>query len=418
MASSANDYREDFVHFNTISCLTQLKAEKITPEPTFRDYPFSLMKSDLLLIWKYKNLFWQLISLKPSITTESTLSSREFSKVRAITPTTIGEQFLLTVGSLIAICAVFWSSVVSGVLGLLTLASSVGLFMLYLSKCQPGVVITSKYQPTSNRDDEEWFFINGICTGNEGLQRDIDFMAQMQVASLSSAMFFSLFQGCVHEQLLDCMHRFDRPITGVHNKTNGFILDIIECIIQRDFAYTTQDGTLELYDRLKRALLDANTKRVVLLAHSQGGIISSLILDYLLSDIPQVFLQKLETYTFGNAANHFNSPVTTPSRDHEGSPVVKHIEHYANGHDFVARIGVLNWDVPASDRVDTRFYGRLFSRPDKSGHLLVENYFESNWNPSSFWLKSTDGQPSRLWSYLNGGTPDDFHINGFTHDKI
>lgn len=42
--------------------------------------------------------------------------------------------------------------------------------------------------------------------------------------------------------------------------------------------------------------------------HSQGSIQGSLMLDWLLQELPQDLLSKLEIYTFGNAANHFNNP--------------------------------------------------------------------------------------------------------------
>lgn len=41
----------------------------------------------------------------------------------------------------------------------------------------------------------------------------------------------------------------------------------------------------------------------------------------------QTFISKLEIYTFGAAANHFNSPVTLPGVDgRPGEPIVKHVE--------------------------------------------------------------------------------------------
>jgi len=47
---------------------------------------------------------------------------------------------------------------------------------------------------------------------------------------------------------------------------------------------------------------------VVFILHSQGGIEGSLIIDWLLQELPQNLMAKLEVYTFGNAANHFNNP--------------------------------------------------------------------------------------------------------------
>lgn len=90
-----------------------------------------------------------------------------------------------------------------------------------------------------------------------------------------------------------------------------------------------------------------------------------------------------QVYTFGNAANHFNnpdwsSPTSSPSsvvkkKTDSRSPaimnkVIKHIEHYANGGDYVAQFGVLNYT-----RVPNRFIGRLYLSPH-SGHLLNQHY--------------------------------------------
>ena len=154
---------------------------------------------------------------------------------------------------------------------------------------------------------------------------------------------------------------------GIHNRTNGFLFDIIECLLQREvnsfytlvrahpranrrslspallppflqWVYGTQDATPLLYSQARSALLDDSQTKVVLIAHSQGGIILSLVVDWLISDLPHSALQKLEIYTFACAANHFNSP-----RGADGKPVIPVIEHFANGRDPVAQIGVLGW---------------------------------------------------------------------------
>lgn len=99
------------------------------------------------------------------------------------------------------------------------------------------------------------------------------------------------------------------------------MFDLVECIIQRDFGYTTRDVRVA-YTVIKDALLakEPELQKVVVVAHSQGGIVLSMALDNLLSDLPRereypvVFYElnldfnKLEIYTFGCAANHFNNP--------------------------------------------------------------------------------------------------------------
>lgn len=64
----------------------------------------------------------------------------------------------------------------------------------------------------------------------------------------------------------------------------GIFLDLIECLIQRDFGYNTED-VREAYKEIKKALLDKTITKVVVIVHSQGGIVMSMALDNLLSDL-------------------------------------------------------------------------------------------------------------------------------------
>lgn len=132
---------------------------------------------------------------------------------------------------------------------------------------------------------------------------------------------------------------------------------------------------------VKKALLDPECDKVVLLLHSQGGIEGGLIIDWLLDELPHDLLRHLEVYTFGNAANHFNNPrwtrvgrsavAPTPDPVHQFGQSIGHIEHYANAADIVALGGVLHFvDIP------NRYMGRLFVRPS-SGHLLNMHYLNN-----------------------------------------
>lgn len=222
---------------------------------------------------------------------------------------------------------------------------------------------------------------------------------------------------------------------------------------------------------------------MVLILHSQGAIEGGLVLDWLYATISPDQLSKLEIYTFANAANHWNAPSSTvntngpssagntdgsesssPQREGEHSRMpnsgrssatrtVKHIEHYANLHDYVSRGGILHFrpdSAPTSDAVtdnqvsSNRFVGRLFKR-NASGHLMNQHYLnnffpvdttdpvtgmvlENNeymdslvdmsvfrqWDtvqvPASAG-ENTNGTRikdlSRLWRYRNGRKPDD-----------
>jgi hypothetical protein len=61
---------------------------------------------------------------------------------------------------------------------------------------------------------------------------------------------------------------------------------LIDCLIQRDIGYNIQD-VREAYEKIKVALLDETLTKVVVIAHSQGGIVISMALDNLLADLPR-----------------------------------------------------------------------------------------------------------------------------------
>lgn len=198
-------------------------------------------------------------------------------------------------------------------------------------------------------EEEHWIFINGVAVGHHWLQSNVDRISQT----------------------------FGRKIVGVHNKTGGIIFDTIECLIQRNFSYATPD-VRDGYRVVKKALIDPKYKKLVLILHSQGAIVGGLIIDWLLDEIPQDLLQKLEVYTFGNAANHFNNPhryaldvrrkIEDVSLPHKA---IRHIEHYANYNDFVSVWGVLNFI-----KLSNRYMGRLFGRQG-SGHQLNQHYLDN-----------------------------------------
>lgn len=160
--------------------------------------------------------------------------------------------------------------------------------------------------------------------------------------------------------------------------SGGLTFDLIECLIQRDLGYATGD-VRSAYVLIKKALLNPACEKVVLILHSQGGIEGSLIIDWLLDEMPQDLLGQLEVYTFGNAANHFNNPRHTWKHNpHECSSIhrranrsVGYIEHYANEADPVAWLGVLRFAG-----IPNRYMGRLFVRPG-SGHILNQHYLDT-----------------------------------------
>lgn len=172
-----------------------------------------------------------------------------------------------------------------------------------------------------------------------------------------------------------------------------------------------------------------------------------MVIDWLLAELSESVTSKLEVYTFGNAANHFNSPLrlhgSVDRRPHGAGfeqehvfekkqetidvatapRVISHIEHYAHTGDFVSRWGVLHFAG-----LSNRFVGRVFVR-DGSGHMFNQHYLANmfpmtvdkrsgrSWvaEGNSFvdgWVdeEGAEGRRrvrdvSRLWTYRNGKTP-------------
>jgi hypothetical protein len=280
--------------------------------------------------------------------------------------------------------------------------------------------------------------------------------------------------------------------------------------------YATLD-IRQAYSALANILSDDNVHKVVLILHSQGAIEGGMVLDWLYATVSAKDIRKLEIYTFGNAANHWNAPTNggesknLPSAasdssngvlpDNQSQRLIKYIEHYANTGDYVSRFGILHFrpdqarlnsaasgtnifretaschgpkslksqagttpvlrERTASASIDpktedeNRFVGQLFKR-EGSGHQLNQHYLDnifemdnvdtkvlkegrvrdgnaymdsqmdeavmSQWNAvqaiDSTIVGSGNGgsastgtgrqikQVSRLWSYRNGGDPD------------
>ncbi|KAK5104435.1 hypothetical protein LTS08_002324 [Lithohypha guttulata] len=212
-------------------------------------------------------------------------------------------------------------------------------------------------QSWKKHDDERWIFVNGVAAGSHWMQSNLDRLALT----------------------------FRRPVHGIHNKTRGIIFDVIETIIQRTFGYATPD-IREVYADVVKVIEDerdktARYKKIVLILHSQGAVEGGLVLDWLFAAVSRELLQKLEVYTFGSAANHFNSP-----EFEDGTRVIQHIEHYANLGDYVGLFGILHFrPLPlkahhqpgqVQEKIVNRYVGRLFARAG-SGHQMNGNYLDN-----------------------------------------
>ncbi|KAK0721436.1 hypothetical protein B0T21DRAFT_294635 [Apiosordaria backusii] len=140
-------------------------------------------------------------------------------------------------------------------------------------------------------EGEVWIFINGVAAGEHWMKSNLNRLAVT----------------------------FKRPILGIHNKTVLYSAELAVLVtdfffsprVERKLLTTSLDATKDVrvcYRIIKEKLYDPQNTKVVFILHSQGGIEGSLIIDWLLQELPQDLLSKLEVYTFGNAANHFNNP--------------------------------------------------------------------------------------------------------------
>ena len=220
----------------------------------------------------------------------------------------------------------------------------------------------------------------------------------------------------MNSNLVRLSKTFRRPILGVHNPSYGIPADVLESMFQRTFSYPTLD-IRNAYKTVADLLSEDGIKKLVLIAHSQGAIEAGMILDWIYSTMPTKNVSKLEVFTFGNAANHWNNPMGV-----DNQPVIEHMEHYVNEADWVARFGILHFrqlrgrttaieaqestvvDTPSVNRVvkpqtptmpddkikkkstsdleskrwdKDRFKGRMFKRTNCTGHQMNQHYLDN-----------------------------------------
>jgi len=246
---------------------------------------------------------------------------------------------------------------------------------------------------------ERWFFINGICTDDSVVRLNAQYLYRL----------------------------FGRPLTVLHNDSRGVIPDLAACAVGKGWERVTESATLA-FPPIYAALKEETCERLILLAHSQGTILSAVILHmlYILhpatharwaqeavvapehavarklalrwnfertmlaaharsdpqpaqpasfewpghgqrqpEEVTLEELRKLEIYCFANCA----SEMVQIKVGGGGSPL-PWIESYGNENDIVARLGVLaNVRGPGSVRIDGDRYKR-----NAWGHLLNAHY--------------------------------------------
>jgi len=300
---------------------------------------------------------------------------------------------------------------------------------------RPSVVFRYPADGPDPTPKQMWFFINGVATDHSVVLLNAKYLREL----------------------------FGRPLTILHNVTRGLLPDLVACAIGKEWDHVTESAAVG-FPPIYAALKNKAFERVVLLAHSQGTILSAVILALLkelhppthkrlalqeviwpehavarklakrwdfersmrkpemreedqLETLPTFEwpghgrrqpepvtpeeLRKLEIYCFANCASEM-VPVKIGGGKGTSAPW---IESYGNEKDVVARLGVLaNTTGPGSVRIG----GDRYQRNDAWGHLLNAHYLfpmmqaRESGDTSGGLVPLNDNQPSipRLFGYL------------------
>jgi hypothetical protein len=285
---------------------------------------------------------------------------------------------------------------------------------------QPTVILQrpDQYGSYTSYPHEKWFFINGIMTNDD--------VAQLNAAYLSDL--------------------FHRPVTLIQNSTCGLISDLAECALGKQWKRTTE-AVKKAFPAIHAALKSEQDK-VVIIAHSQGTIIASAVLQLLeaitqpsvalaeavsfgaprqyaepifilpaeydldpkdFAPLSEAELAKLEIYCFANCANTMK--YLQPDR------TVPWIESFGNEFDIVARLGML---APRAQDRHIDIDGPCYVHPRAWGHFLNIHYLMDierqqkvrhrtggKGGTAPYKLLNADRFPDhtpRLFNYINGGT--------------
>lgn len=210
--------------------------------------------------------------------------------------------------------------------------------------------------PTVVGPDETWLFVNGIVETRA--------MARATAERVSALT--------------------DRNVTVMYNGSLGMGMDLAECLLGRTLD-TSSRPSEDLANRVQEQL--ALGRLVVLLGHSQGGIIVSNAVRMLVARAAGdagvlESLRRLEVYTFASAADEMRSAVTA-----DGT-LAPFAEHFGAEWDAVSRMGSLTFSgwLPRVEGVDVKpdtWNGRVHvlhakgdaekQEEDWQGHLLKEH---------------------------------------------
>jgi hypothetical protein len=271
---------------------------------------------------------------------------------------------------------------------------------------------------------ERWYFINGILTNAEVAEWNADALSAM----------------------------FGRPISVWYNASEGVIGDLIESAIGKSFENITEavDANVEAFIH---AICDDSVDRMILISHSQGTLITSVLLKmleewlkppqliggagaqklsnerhiakrlagtepkaeqpersrraeaYARKHLKPAHVARLECYCFATCCTSL-TPVALTGQPPRHTPW---LESYGNEFDLVARFGLL---APPHGIGSARIQGDRYRRDKAWGHFLNVHYL------ARLHRELQQGGPvgltpfpenllkkPRLFEYLNGQAP-------------
>ena len=157
----------------------------------------------------------------------------------------------------------------------------------------------------------------------------------------------------------------NRPVNIIHNVTDSLIVDLLECLIGKQTDDLTEPSTKTLYT-LSQKLHDSEIKKIILICHSQGTIITGKAIKNLklLGLDKEEYVKKIEIYAFSNCS----SDMTYIEKNYP------YIESFANENDLVAKMGCnCSDDIKELINID----GKLFVNKNSSGHMFNTHYFNN-----------------------------------------
>lgn len=192
---------------------------------------------------------------------------------------------------------------------------------------------------------------------------------------------------------------FCRPVHLLHTPTWSIWRDLASSITARTLR---KDGRLSRPAAyvVQQALEEG--RRVALVTHSQGTIVASYIVRKLLRhESTRHLVKRLELYCIGGIADSLE--VDAQLSEEAGHPV-PYVEHFANGRDYFAEIGVLSH----LDNTE----GTVFCIPDRKGHLLNLHYLAG--------IARGDycQRQSRLYHYVRGREPADNNYMRYDFEEL